>query len=497
MTKVIIDPAHSISIQDIVHILGSSQFELSAGARKKIKDCREYLDQKIKSSDLPVYGINTGFGALYNTRIEDKDLEKLQENLVMSHACGMGAEVELPIVKLMLYLKARGLSYGLSGVQEATIERIIDFLNQGVYPVIYKQGSLGASGDLAPLAHLTLPLMGMGEVRYQDKRIQGNMLQENFSFTPVKLKAKEGLALLNGTQFMSAYAAYNLYVALRLFDASLIISALSLEAFDGRPEPFDAKIQEARPHTGQLYVAEKMRSFFHGSQLISRPKKHVQDPYSFRCIPQVMGAAYDGLQHIEKVFRTEINSVTDNPTIFPEADEIISGGNFHGQPLAINLDYLSIISSEMASISERRIYQLINGNRELPNFLTPEPGINSGFMITQYTAASIVSQNKHLSMPASVDTIDSSKGQEDHVSMGANAAVKCYDVVMNVKKVLAIELLTAAQAFEFRRPAKSSPLLEELYTDFRKTIPFIKSDVYMHQQMVAAEQFIQDKFIGC
>lgn len=497
MTKVIIDPAQSISISDITSILNSNEFELSANAKKKIKDCREYLDNKIKSSDVPVYGINTGFGALYNTRIEDKDLETLQENLVKSHACGMGDEVELPVIKLMLYLKARGLSYGLSGVQLETVERIVEFLNRGILPVIYKQGSLGASGDLAPLAHLTLPIMGQGEIWLEGKKVNGSHLQNEYPLKPIRLKAKEGLALLNGTQFMSAYASYNLYMAKQLFEASLFISAMALEAFDGRPEPFDEKIQHARPHAGQIYVAQKFRSYLSKSEIISRKKNHVQDPYSFRCIPQVMGAAYDSLKHIEHVFSTEINSVTDNPTIFPEADEIISGGNFHGQPLAINLDYLSIICAEIASISERRIYQLINGNRDLPNFLTPEPGINSGFMIAQYAAASIVSQNKQLSMPASVDTIDSSKGQEDHVSMGANAAVKCYDVVRNLKKVLAIELLTAAQALEFRRPLKTSAVLEDLYAEFRTQVPFIKEDVYMHAQLKAAENFIQNKFIKC
>jgi histidine ammonia-lyase len=318
-----------------------------------------------------------------------------------------------------------------------------------------------------------------------------------FGLEPISLKAKEGLALLNGTQFMSSYAIYTLYQCKQLFEGSLLISALALDAFDGRPEPFDHKIQDARPHEGQKYVAKKMREYLQGSELIGRTKKHVQDPYSFRCIPQVMGAHYDALNHIEKIFTTEINSVTDNPTIFPDDDEIISGGNFHGQPLAINLDYLSIVASEMASISERRIYQLINGNRELPNFLATDAGLNSGFMIAQYAAASIVSQNKQLSMPASVDTIDSSKGQEDHVSMGANAATKCYKIVQNLKSVLAIELFTAAQAMEFRRPSKSSEVIENLMTQYRKEVPFLKEDAYMHEYMSKSEKFIHDTFVKC
>jgi histidine ammonia-lyase len=282
-----------------------------------------------------------------------------------------------------------------------------------------------------------------------------------------------------------------------MFEASLLISALSLDAFDGRPEPFDEKIQNARPHEGQRYVAAKMREYLEGSEIISRQKKHVQDPYSFRCIPQVMGASYDALKHIEKIFTTEINSVTDNPTIFPEHDEIISGGNFHGQPLAINLDYLSIVASEMSSISERRIYQMINGNRDLPNFLVANAGLNSGFMIAQYAAASIVSQNKHLCMPASVDTIDTSKGQEDHVSMGANAATKCYKIVQNLKSVLAIELFSAAQALEFRRPVKSSPMIENLMSNFRQVVPFLKEDAYMHELIASSERFIHETFVKC
>ncbi len=492
-----IDPFHPISINDIERIITASSFEISANAKKKIEDCRTFLDDKIKRSDAPIYGINTGFGALYNTPINENDLGKLQENLVMSHACGMGDEVPVQIVKLMLYLKARGLSYGLSGVQLQTVDRLIAFLNNGINPVVYQLGSLGASGDLAPLAHLTLPMLGKGEVNHEGEKLDAEKLKNKFSLAPLSFKAKEGLALLNGTQFMSAYASYTLYQCQQLFEASLLISALALEAFDGRIEPFDEKIQNARPHAGQKYVATQMRDHLKGSEMITRTKKHVQDPYSFRCIPQVMGANYDALQHIEKIFTTEINSVTDNPTIFPEADEVISGGNFHGQPLAINLDYLSIVAAEMGSISERRTYQLINGNRDLPNFLVANAGLNSGFMIAQYAAASIVSQNKHLCMPASVDTIDSSKGQEDHVSMGANAATKCYKIVQNLKSVLAIELFTAAQAMEFRRPLKSSPVIENLLTDYRKEVPFLDQDAYMHELMKRTETFIQNRFIKC
>lgn len=497
MSTISIDPAHPISILDIEKILGSSTFEISPNAKKKVEECRTFLEQKINQSDAPIYGINTGFGALYNQSINEADLGKLQENLVKSHACGMGEEVPEHIVKLMLYLKARGLSYGLSGVQLGTVERLIDYLNHEVYPIVYQQGSLGASGDLAPLAHLCLPMLDLGEVNFKGIRTEAKNVNQQLNLLPVQFKAKEGLALLNGTQFMSAYASYSLYQVQQLFEASLLISAMAMDAFDSRPEPFDHKIQDARPHPGQKYVAQKIREYLQGSELITRTKKHVQDPYSFRCIPQVMGAAYDGLNHIEKIFTTEINSVTDNPTIFPESGEIISGGNFHGQPLAINLDYLSIIASEIASISERRIYQLINGNRDLPNFLAANAGLNSGFMIAQYSAASIVSQNKQLCMPSSVDTIDSSKGQEDHVSMGANAATKCYKIVQNLKSVLAIELFTASQALEFRRPARSSAPVENLYVNYRKQVPFLQEDAYMHELMKKSELFIHNTFVKC
>ena len=497
MSSITIDPLHPIQIDDIQNILNASSFRLSDTAIKKIEDCRSFLDDKIKRSKNPIYGINTGFGALYNQSINDEDLGQLQENLVMSHACGMGEEVPVQLVKLMLYLKARGLSYGLSGVQINTVQRLVDYLNHEIYPVVFQQGSLGASGDLAPLAHLCLPMIGKGEVNYKGAKLSSAEVSVKLNLPFIKFKSKEGLALLNGTQFMSSYAVYNLFQCKQLFEASLEISALAIDAFDGRPEPFDEKIHNARPHEGQKYVAMRIRELLAGSEMIRRSKKHVQDPYSFRCIPQVMGASYDALKHIEKIFTTEINAVTDNPTIFPEADEIISGGNFHGQPLAINLDYLSIAAAEIASISERRTYQLINGGRDLPNFLAVDAGLNSGFMISQYAAASIVSQNKHLCMPASVDTIDSSKGQEDHVSMGANAATKCYRVINNLKSVLAIELFTAAQAFEFRRPVKSSSKMEELFSEFRKAVPFVEKDVYMHEYMKKAEDFIQQRYIKC
>src|SRR6478736_5472989 len=430
---------------------------LSEEAKVNIQKCRDYLDNKMKSHEDAIYGINTGFGSLYNIKISNENLSQLQENLVKSHACGTGEEVPQEIVRLMLLLKIQSLSYGNSGVQLVTVERLVDFYNNGIYPVIYTQGSLGASGDLAPLAHLSLPLLGEGEVYFDDKKLHAKEILAQFGWEPIVLQSKEGLALLNGTQFMSAYGAHILMKANKFSFLADLIATISLEGFDGRIEPFNELIHYIRPHNGQIATAKRVKEFLDGSEIIGQPKTHVQDPYSFRCIPQVHGASKDAFNYVKKVFSTEINSVTDNPNIFIESDQIISGGNFHGQPLALALDFLAIALSELGSISERRTYQLISGSRDLPNYLVANPGINSGLMIPQYTAASIVSQNKQLCTPASVDSIVSSNGQEDHVSMGANAATKAYRVVNNIYSILAIELITAAQALDFRRPLKTSP----------------------------------------
>ncbi|MFD2512654.1 histidine ammonia-lyase [Pontibacter locisalis] len=464
---------------------------LSEAAEQRITRCFEYLQQKAKDSDRSIYGINTGFGSLYNRKISPSDLEQLQANLMMSHACGTGEEVPAEVVKLMLLLKIQSLSYGHSGVQLQTVKRLIDFYNRDIYPVVYQQGSLGASGDLAPLAHLCLPLLGMGEVRFQEYKLESKHVLEMFGWEPIALKAKEGLALLNGTQFMAAYGTYVLLKARHLSKMADAIGALSLDAFDGRVEPFNELIHRIRPHKGQLQTAENVRQLLQGSQLIEQEKQHVQDPYSFRCMPQVHGASKDTLAYAEQVFLTEINAVTDNPNIFPEEDEIISGGNFHGQPLALALDFLAISLAELGSISERRTYQLISGQRGLPDFLVAEPGLNSGFMISQYTAASIVSQNKQLCTPASVDSIPSSHNQEDHVSMGANAATKLYQVVHNLERILAIELMNAAQAIEFRRPKLTSPALENLVASYRNVVPFVSTDRVLHFDIIKSIDFLR------
>lgn len=477
------------TIQDIFE--KQKLLALSDDATLAINKSRAYLDKKIASQEAPIYGVNTGFGSLCEVKISKENLAQLQENLVMSHACGTGDLVPKDIVKLMLLLKIQSLSYGNSGVQLKTVERLIDFFNNDILPVIYNQGSLGASGDLAPLAHLSLPLIGKGEVYVDDKPTDAAKVLKKMKWEPISLQAKEGLALLNGTQFMSAYGVHILLKSFKLSYLADMIGALSVDAFDGVMSPFDALIHFARPHRGQIKTAERIREFLEDSEIANSPKETVQDPYSFRCIPQVHGATKDTLEFVRKTIKTEINSVTDNPNIFIEEDKILSGGNFHGQPLALALDYLGIAMAELGNISERRTYQLISGQRGLPNFLVNDPGLHSGFMIPQYTAASIVSQNKQLASPASVDSIVSSNGQEDHVSMGANAATKCLKIVENIETVLAIELLNASQALEFRKPKKTSPFLESFLKMYRKNVPFVNKDRVLANDIHAGVAFIQ------
>lgn len=472
-------------------ISNGDRLELSQEAATAVKRCREYLDSKMDDIRRPVYGVTTGFGSLCNITIPEEDLSQLQHNLVMSHACGTGEKVRPEIVKIMLLLKVQSLSYGYSGVQPETIQTLIDMFNNDVLPVVYRQGSLGASGDLAPLAHLSLPLIGMGEVEYKGKVLPSAEVWETLGWKPLRLQSKEGLALLNGTQFMGAHAVWALIQSRRLSEWADRIGAMSLDAFDGRIEPFWPQTHRVRPHQGQAETAARFMELLEGSDIIKRPKEHVQDPYSFRCIPQVHGASKDTIRYVESVIETEINSATDNPTVFPDEDLIISAGNFHGQPLAIAMDMLAIALAELANISERRIYKLISGQRGLPKFLVAKPGLNSGFMIPQYTAASIVSQNKGLCTPASVDSIPSSQGQEDHVSMGANAATKLVRVAENTERVLAIELFNAAQALDFRRPLKSSWNIEKIHAAYRKSVPFIQDDTYMHPLIEKSIEFIR------
>ena len=484
--------AEHLSIERIGEIVyGGYKIELSDDAHKRIVDCREYLDRKIAESTTPIYGVTTGFGSLCNVSIGSDYLAQLQINLMMSHACGTGDRVPNDIVKIMLLLKIQSLSYGFSGCQLVTVNRLIDFFNNEIYPVVYMQGSLGASGDLVPLAHLSLPLVGLGEVEHKGMVMSGAEVLQKFDWQPIKLASKEGLALLNGTQNMGAFAVWALLQSIRLSDWADKIAAMSLDAYYGLTAPFTDAVHQVRPHKGQIVTAARMRELLEGSQIIEKPKTYVQDPYSFRCIPQVHGTVKDTIEYVRSVVDVEVNSATDNPTVCPDEDIIISAGNFHGEPIAMPMDFLAIAMCELANISERRIYKLVSGTRGLPSFLVANPGVNSGFMIPQYTAASIVSLNKSLATPSSVDSIPSSQGQEDHVSMGANAAIKLYKVVLNTERVLAIELFNAAQALDFRRPLRSSEIIETIHNNYRKVVPFIIDDEVMYPHIAHSIDFLR------
>lgn len=492
MPHITIGPDVTLTARDLSPALyGAVQLSLTDEARKRVVAGRVYLESAIESSTRPIYGINTGFGSLCNVVVEPDQLSQLQTNLVMSHACGMGESIEPELVRLMMILKIQSLCYGHSGVQWSTIKQLLTFVNRDILPVVYESGSLGASGDLAPLAHVSLALMGMGEVVYNGKRRKSYEVLNELELPPITLAAKEGLALLNGTQFMSAFLTAAAIHSARLLYQADVLAALSLEAFDGRQEPFLDPVHRVRPHAGQRLTAARIRDMLEGSERINQPKTHVQDPYSFRCVPQVHGASKDTLNFILQTLHVEMNAVSDNPTLFPDEDLVISAGNFHGQPLALALDYLAIAMAEIGSISERRTYLLVSGQRGLPPFLSPKPGLNSGLMIAQYTAASLVSKNKQLCTPASVDSITSSNGQEDHVSMGANAAVKLLDVLHNVEGVLAVELLNAAQAMHFSE-RKTSPFLEAVWQSFREEVPFMENDRILHDDLVAARSFLRD-----
>ena len=484
--------AEHLSIERVGEIIFNGyQLELSDDARTRILRCREYLDKKMAVNEKPVYGVTTGFGSLCNVSIGKDQLTQLQINLMMSHACGTGDRVPNEIVKIMLLLKIQSLSYGFSGCKLDTVERLIDFFNNDILPVVYMQGSLGASGDLVPLAHLSLPLVGMGDVEYKGKVMTGAQMLQVMGWKPIQLASKEGLALLNGTQNMSSFAVWALLQSHRLSDWADKIAAMSLDAYCGLVEPFTDAVHQVRPHKGQIETAARMRELLAGSEIVEKPKSYVQDPYSFRCVPQVHGSVKDTMAYVESVIDTEITSAPDNPTVCPDEDLIISAGNFHGEPIALPMDFLAIAMSELANISERRIYKLVSGTRGLPSFLVANPGVNSGFMITQYTAASVVSLNKSLCNPASVDSIPSCQGQEDHVSMGANAAIKLYKVVLNTERVLAIELFNSAQALEFRRPLKSSPIIQKMFEEYRKVVPFIVNDEVMYPYIQKSIDFLR------
>lgn len=468
------------SINQISHLLESGEkVELGSTCKSAIEKSYNFINSKLQDPNCVIYGVNTGFGSLCNTTIPASELKQLQYNLLRSHACGTGAVVPQVIVKLMLLLKVKSLSFGYSGVQLATVELLLEFYNRNILPVVYEQGSLGASGDLAPLSHLSLVLLGEGEVWENNQKTSSSDILAKHGLKAIELGPKEGLALINGTQFMLAYAIWSQIHTNKIMEQSALIAALSIEAFDARPEPFLPHTHSIRNQNGQIVIAEQIRYILEGSEIAESKKARVQDPYSFRCIPQIHGASLDALEYTKGIFERELNAVTDNPNIFPSDDLIISGGNFHGQTLALSLDFAAMALSELASVSERRIYKLISGESGLPPFLADNPGLESGFMIAQYTAAGIVSQNKQLCTPASVDSIVSSNGQEDHVSMGANAATKLMRVVENVEQVFAIEMLIASKAITYRRPLKSSVKIENFLEQYYAQIPIVKGDVYL------------------
>lgn len=488
----ILSPQHLASSEELMaFVRAGTPLVLDPVSEQQITRCREYLEGKIAQSSDPIYGINTGFGSLCDVVIGKKDLRTLQHNLLRSHACGTGAEVPSLVVKLMLLLKIKSLCKGYSGVQLSTAKQLIALYNHNLLPVVYEQGSLGASGDLAPLAHLCLPLLGESEVRHNGNKVSASEALSLHGLKPIDLGEKEGLALINGTQFMNAYGVLCIEQLKQLWVLSNLIGAVSCEAYGCRMDPFYPQSHQIRPFKGQQESARIIYRLREGSERSSEAKEQVQDPYSFRCIPQVHGAGYEVFREATRIFETELNAVTDNPNIFAKDDLILSAGNFHGQILAYHLDFCAVAASELGSISERRTYKLLDGKRGMPLFLTPNPGLHSGYMIAQYTAASIVSQNKQYCTPASADSIISSNGQEDHVSMGANAATKLYKVVNNLKTILSIELLCACQGLDFVGPQKSTPFIQEVHDWVRQYIPFRKEDTLLHNDIKAAERLIE------
>ena len=452
-----IDVGQNYSIQDLAPIVYDKEtMELSDGIRHNVRKGRLFLEEKIARDNRPYYGINTGFGELCHVRVGHDELETLQLNLIRSHACGVGPAVQDDVVRWMLVLKILSLSKGLSGVREEVLDGLLHLLNDDLIPEVPETGSLGASGDLAPLAHLCLPLIGEGVVHHSGERLEVTDHRSRLKLEPITLKEKEGLALLNGTQYMAAMTAHLLHQGSRVVDVMLHIAACSSEAFQAHTEFLDPRIHEARGQLGQIEAAKRLRERRPLDPQRDAELPHVQDPYSFRCMPQVFGATLDSMHHVNQVLEREINGVTDNPNVFPDSDAILIGGNFHGQPLAFGLDQLKVAFSELANISERRTFLLLSGKRDLPIFLTENAGLESGLMIAQYTAAALVNRCKNLCLPASMDSIVSSNGQEDHVSMGANAGVETLQILEFVEDVLAIEMLCASQALHLREKTLSS-----------------------------------------
>jgi len=482
-----------ISISTLYSDIDKSLLELKKDPSRVLRS-REVVEEALTKNEA-FYGINTGFGILATKRIGTDQLKQLQRNLILSHAVGTGDLISKDISRLMLQLKIHALGIGYSGISKETFDRLLYFIEHDLIPVIPEKGSVGASGDLAPLAHMSLPLLGFGSFWDEQGKetIPADKVLKTHNLEPIDLQPKDGLSLINGTQLMSSYGAYVLEKSLNLLKVADLLGAMSLEALQGSIKPFDKRIHEIRPHSGQQIVARNVRNLLKESEILESHRNcgKVQDPYSLRCIPQVHGASRDAVAHCVNTVETELNSVTDNPLVFPDGD-IISGGNFHGQPLALVLDYAAIALAELASISERRTYLLLEGHDGLPELLMEETGINSGFMIPQYTAAALVSENKVFCHPASVDSIPTSLGQEDHVSMGSIGALKLLNVYKNVEQVLAIEMFTAAQALDFRKPLKPGNGVERAHDYIRKQIPHAQEDHFFRDEINLAVDLISN-----
>lgn len=488
----------SLTIQKVVDICaGETKVVLNSEARERVRESANSVSKIVESGNT-VYGVNTGFGPLCSTIISKKDTAKLQDNLLRSHSVGVGKPIENHLAKTMMILKAHNLSVGYSGIKEETLNRIIFFIENDIIPEVPEQGSVGASGDLAPLAHLFLPLIGLGKVFFNGSWQMSSEVLDQFNLKPISLGAKEGLALINGTQFIAAHAVWGVYRLHYCLDTADIIGAMSLESALGSVSPFKEKLHDLRPFKGSQLVASRLRTLLSGSDMVQSHADcdRVQDPYSLRCMPQVHGSSRNAWLHVKEMVEIEINSVTDNPIILSE-DEAISGGNFHGQPLAIPCDYLTVAAHELGNISDRRTYLLLGGGHlGLPLLLMNDIGLNSGFMIPQYTSAALVSENKALCFPVSADSIPTSLGQEDHVSMGSISSRKLNQVIDNLEQILAVELVTAAQAFDFRRPMKSGPILEACHDLVRKYIHHADEDRVFSEDIAQAHRLIKDHLLA-
>ena len=496
MQKIYLD-GNSLNLEDFINVVRKGyKVELTEEAVSKVKRSRELVDKFVEEEKV-VYGITTGFGKFSDVNITKEETTTLQRNLIISHACGVGEPLSQEEVRGVMLLRANALAKGYSGIRLSTLNILLDMLNKGIHPIIPEKGSLGASGDLAPLSHMVLVMLGEGEAYYQGERMSGKKAMEKANIETVELTSKEGLALINGTQVMTSIGALTLYDAMNLSKTADIVSSLTIEALNGIVDAYDERVHEARPHNGQINCSRNLRNLLENSQMTSRQGEiRVQDAYTLRCIPQIHGGSKDAFKYVEEKINIEMNSATDNPIIFTETEEAISGGNFHGQPMALAFDFLGIALAELANVSERRLERLVNpALSDLPGFLSKNGGLNSGFMIVQYSAASLVSENKILAHPASVDSIPSSANQEDHVSMGTIAARKSREILDNSRKVLSMELLAACQGIDLRGKKKLGNGTEIVYNLVRDKISTIDEDRIMYKEIGKAEEIIKSNII--